>query len=570
MIWQVQPLHEPLSLNFDEDDMAVMAATRGSYIGFWRTSDGMELKLCPWHDSTEHSGTNQTPIMARYSTELKLLAAAYRGQPITLWDLEDNEFIGQLGLPHSVVGMTFSADPQMYLIVAAYRYGQLVLYDTERLEEKATFESVAYILASSPDGRSLVAGGSTGLIEIFDFESLKLMYRIESYDEEMRDLAFTSNNLRFLDIRRTHCNIWEPAVLVRKTDGGDGSSQADSEVIPTLAQTVSYKFWEEDMTITSIEPHHSGQYLFCGKEGGPVSVYDLESGSEIREIYRHVANTAVTFLNWNEKQQLLVSCDRSSRTLIHEIITQDKEPLMWLKGQPIEHNADHAIQQVLVSPDGQRILLAAPHWDTLLDTKGNYIHKFVPRPSAESRKWITHPHFPDRLLLLDGLVSHIYDWTTLTELSSNTGILLDVESSGSSGEILIRSLTTRYAKSALIAEINQFYDGYRTNHLLVWQASDIQPSTEKVLPVARYQTAISDSKLVIGVFGSLLVFLNYKGCICSVNLDRPPESTCHQHFFIPYEWQSGTRELIALVTIKGDVVFPRGDEIAVLKHGLEP
>lgn len=153
IIWQVQPLHEPLSLNFDGDDMVVMAATRGSYIGFWRTSDGMELKLCPWHDSTEQSGTNQTPIMTRCSTELKLLAAAYRGQPITLWDLEDDEFIGQLGLPHSVVGMTFSADPQMYLIVAAYRHGQLVLYDTEVLEEKATFESVAHILASSPVSR---------------------------------------------------------------------------------------------------------------------------------------------------------------------------------------------------------------------------------------------------------------------------------------------------------------------------------------------------------------------------------------------------------------------------------
>ena len=181
------------------------------------------------------------------------------------------------------------------------------------------------------------------------------MYRIESYDEEMRDLAFTSNSLRFLDIRRTHCNIWEPAVLVRKTDGGDGSSQADSEVISAPAQTVSYKFWEEDMTITSMEPHHSGQYLFCGKEGGSVSVYELESGREVRGLYRHVVNTAVTFLNWNEKQQLLVSCDRTSRIPIHEIATQDKEPRMWLKGQPVEHHADYAVQQVLVSPDGQRI-----------------------------------------------------------------------------------------------------------------------------------------------------------------------------------------------------------------------
>ena len=189
-MWQIQPLHEPLSLNFDEDDTVVTAATRGSYIAYWKAADGAQLKTCPWHDSIEYNGTEQTPTMARCSTELKLLAAAYRGRPITIWDLEDSLFVGQLGLPHSVVGMAFSANPQMNSIVAAYRYGLLVLFDTESLKEKANFESVAHILASSPDGKTLVAGGSTGLIEIFDFESLKLMYRIESYDEEMRDPSF--------------------------------------------------------------------------------------------------------------------------------------------------------------------------------------------------------------------------------------------------------------------------------------------------------------------------------------------------------------------------------------------
>ena len=80
-----------------------------------------------------------------------------------------------------------------------------------------------------PKERTLVVGKSEGDIQIYDFESLEMLYKI-FYDEEVVDLCFTSNNLRFLDIRRHAFNVWELAALVCRSEdeesrGSDGWSE---------------------------------------------------------------------------------------------------------------------------------------------------------------------------------------------------------------------------------------------------------------------------------------------------------------------------------------------------------
>lgn len=79
-----------------------------------------------------------------------------------------------------------------------------------------TLEANTPILACSPDGYTLVSGNSAGVVQVFEFETVELLYRINAFDYDVRSIVFSSGGLRFLDVRGGHCNVWERSTLVRK------------------------------------------------------------------------------------------------------------------------------------------------------------------------------------------------------------------------------------------------------------------------------------------------------------------------------------------------------------------
>lgn len=47
-------------------------------------------------------------------------------------------------------------------------------------------------------------------MQLLEFETLQLLFRVNAADYGIRGLSFSSVNLRFLDARETQCNVWEP------------------------------------------------------------------------------------------------------------------------------------------------------------------------------------------------------------------------------------------------------------------------------------------------------------------------------------------------------------------------
>lgn len=72
------------------------------------------------------------------------------------------------------------------------------------------------------------------------------------------------------------------------------------------------------------------------------------------------------------------------------------------------------------------------------------------------------------------------------------------------------------------------------------------------------------------VDASKLVFLDTHSWVCSVDLEGPGNSSvsCFRHFLVPYDWFSGTRDVICAVAQR-DVLFARNDDVAMIKGGLE-
>jgi hypothetical protein len=81
---------------------------------------------------------------------------------------------------------------------------------------------------------------------------------------------------------------------------------------------------------------------------------------------------------------------------------------------------------------------------------------------------------------------------------------------------------------------------------------------------------------VIGACGPRLLFLDARRWVCSVDVnstqsqggsDHAPYYV--RHFPIPSEWQSQQRRLYIAATHKGDILFVRANEVAVISRGLE-
>lgn len=120
-----------------------------------------------------------------------------------------------------LLAFVFNPNPDISLLAASYQQEQLVVLDPWTQEEQVIIKFGAHVLAASPDGKTLAAGDGSGAIQLYDFETLRLIHRITASDYNVNAMVFASNSLRFIDIRNDHCNIWEPSVLVRQIDSSD-------------------------------------------------------------------------------------------------------------------------------------------------------------------------------------------------------------------------------------------------------------------------------------------------------------------------------------------------------------
>lgn len=84
---------------------------------------------------------------------------------------------------------------------------------------------------------------------------------------------------------------------------------------------------------------------------------------------------------------------------------------------------------------------------------------------------------------------------------------------------------------------------------------------------ARYSLSLA-VKTIIGIYAERLVFLNVNNWVCSIELGSA-EAVCSRHFFIPNDWVSLVRELIFDVGPRGEILFVKRADIAIIRRGLE-
>lgn len=606
LLWSASIPEQQLSLRFSPDDSKIYVPLRSGEVYVYRAKNGARLdslELLEENNSSdsdsdcgEHTQKRTMPVLVRISPMLGIAAVAYRSAHLQISYYDSDERVEAFekegfengGLPPQVLDVAFNENAEQNLMAVAYQDGDIVTLDPWTLQQKHAYHLNAHTLAASPDGHTLAAGDSECVISLFAFDGLRLLCRIESFEEKIMGIVFASNSLRFFDLRGNTCNVWEPAVLIKKNMADDSSSEEADDYLMPASNLVCTRTFEGSRGITAMTQAGDSNYMFCGREEGSITVHDISSGHVCAEFKFHARMVDIRHLEWNAQAKVLFSVDASRRCIATRLtlptLSSTATPLQkqqqlqqLLQYQHIlDFRAPDNVTQALVSPDGTSFLISTPSGEELhVPGKPACIAQSNHSQETKSR-WLTHPTNPSQLLLFqnDSDTLHVFRWADLTRLTLEQGIsvILPPEIAVLPNAAGITDSWLSRPGLGTLAQTVELPKG-RTGFLTLDLNSLQDPAkTERVEVLCTTRHLVSQIKSVLGIYRSNLFFMSGRGWVCSIGLKHlysGGESKGYvRHFFIPSVWQSGG-EVMARVVSKGSVAMAYRDEMVVMQGFLE-
>lgn len=601
----------PLDMEFHNDKLLI--ASHKNYITGWDLEDNARAEPeRKWANSPEQGSPppRRSPCAVSICPSQEMLAVAYSGQPITLWDLAEDAYYGKCGKKlssgetssHVVVALTFNPNPNIGLLAVAYLDGDLALLDPFADLQLECFRANCQTLAASTDGRFLAAGGGGGIIDVYGFDTLRLLYRVKSYDSFIKQLSFAKDSLHIADIRGAQCSVWEPAALLRYSLDDDSSGTTADSIVNTVTP-------ESKAKITVVAVHHTGEVVFAGRADGAILLYCRKTAACLRTLYTH--KSSIRLLVWCEQREALLSIDGSNKIYMYQVQRTANED--W-SGDPImlfqsRLQSENAIADVLVSELAGRFMVSTRESDHLFNLDGSHEAERTYQGEESNRKWILHPRSPLHMLCFNELTARTYRWRDWAEVGC-----LSLPTNHKLAQQLKRLIVYPCGQERrILLELSEDDSSNKTSHVMIFSepapliesetsSSDLQHGTDTALSASQVAkgkgkeistaapslaalyipqiTGLSqDIAHIISVDDSgKLIFLDHCSWVCSADLGMRgleakqgvPLSTIEyfRHFFVPYDWFAGRRDFICALAQR-DVLFARGGDLMVVRGWLE-
>jgi hypothetical protein len=223
-----------------------------------------------------------------------------------------------------------------------------------------------------------------------------------------------------------------------------------------------------------------------------------------------------------------------------------------------------------------------------------------------ARKWLPHPESSLHLVCVYNVKVCTYCWSDWSEISSfalpldnetaelknatlyslgpKRRIMLDLLHPGSSATInriaIIDADCLAIGKPDISVFLGKQLDpAVALRQIAPDNTENMVTTSSLAAPPCLQMTAFELSIAhVIGIHGSKLVFLNRSFWMCSVDLSESrleivqskdsPRTEVFQHFFVPYHWFAGKRDIVCALE-KRDIMLTRGGDLAVIRGGLD-
>lgn len=598
LLWSRSYQDPPVTLSFAPTDDALVAVTRSSSIECWSGRDGSVVTLGVMEGHVPHGpqnkNTRQAVLSCDISPDLRLVAFGYRGRAVELWSLEDDATLGLCEKDAlSVSEVLFNPNSSMEMLAVTYQDGELTIFDTWSRQELVTVTGEAYIMACTPDGRTLATGDMLGTIKIWDFETLHLLYCIKSPDYEVKSLAFSGDGLRLYDIRDHKSKVWEPAALVRKNLNEESTIGEPVSIADPAPSVGSYG---ETVVVTALLTLADPDIIIVGKDDGAVCIYDSKTGQNRGVLYKHSKDVLVTHLGWDASHSRVVSIDAASKVLVWDVVQDHLNKGAW-KATSLAYNlhADSTVRQVAFMSGGRQLLVATTSSTTLHELRDDSallgadapvnlnacnpnMHYLWQRP--------IEPIIPHGLLLeVEAGELRVVDILAASQLPARVISLKSIaQTSEDAGQPTQRTQIDPTGEWLVI----QQQQGPSISSLLIYWLKQLDmgqaptPHNSSLFPVAFL--APTKFKQYLGFHGSKLIFLDAHLWTCSLDLSRcgggsrgdldkgiieaRTKLATKRHFPIPYELIGSSNGIHGTVTRHGGVCFPRAGELSIINGGL--
>lgn len=230
-----------------------------------------------------------------------------------------------------------------------------------------------------------------------------------------------------------------------------------------------------------------------------------------------------------------------------------------------------AIRQVLYKPGVPIILVSLQDRDILIDGQGKQL------ASGQARKrrawyWVASPENKDHLYLCADDTIQLFDWTTHGLRACSELVMINAKLPE---DYSIVSIESCKPTSLLLFQFGGPRNNRSESAFYFCDAAAFkdlhQDHRELILPTEKQYSRLNASiEHFIGLTNaSQLLYLDRQGWVWIAG--EFDSAMYERFFFIPMDWLSASQKLIftTLPGNRGDLVFVKGEELAIIKRGLE-
>ncbi|TGJ80510.1 hypothetical protein E0Z10_g8251 [Xylaria hypoxylon] len=386
---------------------------------------------------------------ANYMTLSKdgsLMAVAYRGHPLSAWEIDGPIHIGHCWRKREEVsrGEVIDAvwNPQAPEVLGLYIEGVVFKWQPydDCVEELPTGASK---LAISDDGSIFAAGNAQGLVQLYTTSDFCLLYQLASQDTVL-GLAFSPDSRRLYDVRGYYGNVWEPNILMRyaeqATRGFGDDNDTESQALSSSATAMRTHQRVDNITVLCSSPVGK---LFCyGTERGILYLHDTQRG-RLANLHTSRGLLSIEKLTWSPDGRFIAFTDSSKKLFIIPISLPEKSNIDPVVGSKTELSIKEAtkghIHQVLPHPDSKHILVFTSTIVHAISITTLTIEKSTALSSIKAH-WICHPLDDSQVLGFGPQMLHRVDWRSGSIVSQqwNTDLPIDQETTFSHRYIINR------------------------------------------------------------------------------------------------------------------------------------
>ena len=571
-------------------DVAIIAVSQSGHLFKWNISDGsvMDDRLFPYRsydpDVEPHEHAIKAPSLASISPDMEILALAYRGGTVCLWELQsgedlcDSEPTGWAQDEESKLAsvLLFNPNPDINLLLVIYTNHDLSLYDSwsgSRMETRKAVGVGVLSASCSPDGRTLATVDMHGNIQIWDFESLTLLYHVSSPSASFRLLSFTSDGSSLVDIAASGMRIWSPASLIRKPTEDDNSVSDDA--YPLGAIEGQYEI-QKTSKISVLSAHPSLPFVFAGKFDGEVVTFSTKAGQQMPDLYTHPHAARIATITIHSTN-LIASCDVHGVVQVWTLLWEP--PCSIRRGKLVlEVHLSARIQQLCFSAEGQHLLIATNQSDQVYSIDNGLRVGLLDFESSKRTNWrwipIHNRESGEFLLLNDHTLQRFTLELSPLQVGGPVHIELQLERDIQEETIVSAIIYERI----LILDVrgNSGYNPGSTMFLFNFNITEVDQDTQKeqehIKPLNDPLPAICRQFIGISERTKSILFLHKNSWLCSINTKQLAEKKYSQHFFVPNEYSSAINHplhpIIPVSTMDDTIVFCLHGKLVGVKKGL--